>query len=174
MVIYSEYQSVGQSVLINFDLSASVNHKYQYCGGTAPSGYDDFDAGYYEGRVDLLLTILEDIFRLPSSGSGSGGTSDAPGTSVFKWALRQNSPNPVGGATEVRYQIARTSAVSIKIYNAMGQLVKTLVDGPAEPGRYAAHWDGRNLAGENVSSGVYFYKMQAGGFSATKKMLVVR
>jgi flagellar hook assembly protein FlgD len=74
----------------------------------------------------------------------------------------------------VRYQVERTSAVSIKIYNAMGQLVKTLVDGPAEPGRYAAKWDGRNLSGESVSSGVYFYKMQAGGFSATKKMLVVR
>jgi hypothetical protein len=161
-------------VLINFDLSASVNHKYRYCSGTAPSGYENFDQGCYEGRVDLLLTILEDIFGLPSSGSGTGGTSGAPGTSTFKWALHQNGPNPIAGATEVRYEVARTSAVSIKIYNAMGQLVRTLVDGPAEPGSYAAHWDGRNLAGENVSSGVYFYKMQAGGFNATRKMLVVR
>jgi hypothetical protein len=43
-----------------------------------------------------------------------------------------------------------------------------------EPGRYAAHWDGKNLAGERVASGVYFYKMASGQFSATKKILVVR
>jgi flagellar hook assembly protein FlgD len=43
-----------------------------------------------------------------------------------------------------------------------------------EPGRYAAHWDGKNFAGETVSSGVYFYKMNAGSFNATKKMLILK
>jgi flagellar hook assembly protein FlgD len=88
--------------------------------------------------------------------------------------LHQNAPNPSAGATTVRYEVARTSAVSIKIYNTQGQHVKTLVEGPVEPGRYIARWDGRNLAGESVSSGVYFYKMAAPGFAATRKMLVVR
>jgi hypothetical protein len=174
MAIYSEYQGMGQCVFVNFDLSASVNHQYRYCDGAAPSGYESFDAGYYEGRVDLMLTILEDIFGLPSGGSGSGGTSDVPERAVFKWALHQNAPNPVAGMTEVRYEVARPGAVSIKVYNAQGQLVKTLVDERMEPGRYAAHWDGKNLAGERVASGVYFYKMASGKFSATKKMLVVR
>jgi flagellar hook assembly protein FlgD len=64
--------------------------------------------------------------------------------------------------------------VSIKVYNAQGQLVNTLVDARMEPGRYSARWDGKNLAGERVASGVYFYKMAAGQFNATKKMLVVR
>jgi flagellar hook assembly protein FlgD len=52
--------------------------------------------------------------------------------------------------------------------------VTTLVDGPVEPGRYTARWDGRNFAGESVSSGVYFYKMTAPEYTATKKMLLVR
>ena len=174
MVIYSEYQGVGQSVLINFDLSASVNHEYQYCGGTSPSGYPDFDPGYYEGRVDLLLTILEDIFGLPSGGSGAGGTSGLPGADSFRWALHQNTPNPVVAGTELRYEVASRAAVSLKIYNAMGQLVSTLVDGPVAPGVHTAHWNGKNVAGERVSSGVYFCSMQSDQFSATRKMLVVR
>jgi hypothetical protein len=174
MAIYSEYQGVGQAVFVNFDLSASVNHERGYCDGNAPSGYEDFNAGHYDGRVDLLLTILEDIFGLPSGGSGTGGTSDVPGMGAYRWALHQNTPNPVAGMTEVRYEVARTTAVSIKVYNAMGQHVKTLVDEPVEPGRYLAQWDGTNLAGMKVSSGVYFYRMAAGAFSATKKMLVVK
>jgi hypothetical protein len=174
LVTYVEYQGVGQSALINFDLCGTINHTQQYCTGAVPAGYQSFTPGNYEGRTDLLLLILEDIFGLPSQGSGTGGTTDVPKQTAFKWALHQNAPNPVAGMTEVRYEVARSSAVSIKVYNAMGQLVNTLVDGRVEPGRYAASWDGRNFAGERVSSGVYFYKMNAAGFNATKKMLIVR
>ena len=175
MAIYTEYQGTGQCAFVNFDLCASINHAYAYCSGGAPPGFQSFTPGAYEGRVDLMLTILEDVFGLPSQGGGTGGTSGVPGTkSAFQWALHQNTPNPVAGMTEVRYEIARTSNVSIKVYNAMGQLVSTLVDNRVEPGRYAAHWDGKNSVGERVSSGVYFYKMNAGSFNATKKMLVVK
>jgi hypothetical protein len=52
--------------------------------------------------------------------------------------------------------------------------VTTLVDDRVEPGRYAAHWDGKNSYGDRVSSGVYFYKMNAANFNSTKKMLIVR
>ena len=160
--------------MINFDLCGTINHTYQYCDGTVPAGYDAFTPGNYEGRTDLLLMILEDIYGLPSQGSGTGGGTDVPKRTTFQWALHQNTPNPVAGMTEVRYEVARTSAVSIKVYNAMGQHVTTLVDGRVEPGRYAAHWDGKNSGGERVSSGVYFYKMNAGAFNATKKMLIVK
>jgi flagellar hook assembly protein FlgD len=70
--------------------------------------------------------------------------------------------------------VSRTSTVSIKVYSATGRLVATLVNGRVEPGRYAAYWDGSNSAGDQVSSGVYFYRMEAGDFSSVKKMLVVR
>jgi hypothetical protein len=174
MGIYVEYQNAGQCAYINFDLCAAINHTYQYCSGAAPAGYQAFVPGGYEGRVDLVRTILEDVFGLPSQGAGNGGTSDVPKQTAFRWALHQNTPNPVAGMTEVRYEVARSSDVSIKIYNAMGQLVSTLVDERVDPGRYAAHWDGRNFAGETVSSGVYFYRMSAGDFSATKKMLILK
>jgi hypothetical protein len=174
MGIYSEYQGVGQSVLINFDLCASINHTYGYCDGSAPLSRPTFAGGYYEGRVELMRTVLEDVFGLPSGGSGQGGTSAVPRKEVFQWALHQNSPNPVTYGTEVRYEVAQAGRVSIKVYNAQGQLVNTLVDDKMEPGRYLAHWDGRNSAGARVSSGVYFYKMASDRYNATKKMLVVR
>ena len=177
MVIYSEYQDTGQSVFINFDLSACINHESGYCDGSAPDGYEGFVAGNYEGRVELMLLILQDILGLPSTGYGSGGTYEVPEKPerpAFRWALHQNSPNPVAAQTHIRYEVARTSHVTIKVYNAMGRLVGTLVDERTAPGRYAVQWNGRTAGGEPVASGVYFYKMEAGGFCATRKMLVVR
>lgn len=174
MGIYVEYQGVGQSVLINYDLCASINHTYGYCDGSVPAGYQSFNPGYYEGRVEVVRSVLEDVFGLPSSGTGGGGTTDVPRTKVFKWALHQNTPNPVASRTQVNYEVASTCHVSLKVYDAQGRLVTTLVNEKMEPGKYFAHWDGTNSAGDRVSSGVYFYKMDAGRFNATKKMLVVR
>ena len=67
----------------------------------------------------------------------------------------------------------------IKIYDMAGRLVRTLDLGPKAPGAYmsrekAAYWDGRNKAGEQVSSGIYFYSMEAGSFRAMKKMVISR
>jgi flagellar hook assembly protein FlgD len=56
----------------------------------------------------------------------------------------------------------------------MGQLVRTLENRRLGPGPYSVHWDGTNSDGQTVSSGVYFYKMQADGFSATRKMMLLR
>ena len=111
---------------------------------------------------------------LPSLGAGQGGTSGTPETTKYRWALSQNSPNPCAVSTKIRFEVAKTTKVSIKVYNAMGQLVRTLKDGRLDPGRYSTHWDGTNTSGHRVSSGVYFYKMESGQFAATKKMLMVK
>jgi hypothetical protein len=165
----------GQCVFINYDLSAQVTHTATYCDGSTPAGVPTFAPGYYYGRVDLMRTILEDLFNLtPPFPGGGGGTSDLPKQTQFRWALGQNMPNPVASTTEIRFEVARTSNVSIKVYNAMGQLVRTLRNERMQPGRYSVHWDGTNRTGEKVSSGVYFYKMDAGKFRATHKMLIIK
>lgn len=174
MGIYVEYQGAGQSVLINFDLCASINHTTAYCDGSVPIGRQSFNAGTYEGRVELVRAVLEEIFGLPSNGSGSGGTTDVPKAAVFRWALGQNVPNPVMSTTQVSYEVATPTRVSIKVYDAQGRHVRTLVDAKVDAGKYLAHWDGMNAAGGRVSSGVYFYKMESDRFNATRKMLVVR
>jgi hypothetical protein len=172
--VYVETDGGGQCVFVNLDLSALVNHQEGYCSGVTPEPAFDFDAGRYVGRVELMRTILEDLFGLPSQGGGGGGTSDLASPAIYRWNLAQNTPNPCVMATDIRFEVARKGAVSIKLYNAVGQLVRTLVNERREPGRYSVRWDRTNSAGKRVSSGAYFYRMQAGEFLASRKMIVVK
>jgi len=64
--------------------------------------------------------------------------------------------------------------VSLKVYNIRGTLVKTLVDNVREPGRHTVFWDGKDDTGRQVSSGVYFYRMKAGDFVQTRKMVLLK
>ena len=94
-----------------------------------------------------------------------------------KTALLPNYPNPFNPETWIPYQLARDSAVLIRIYTANGTLVKTLQLGHQTAGIYqsrnrAAYWDGKNEIGESVASGIYFYALAAGDFNATGKMLI--
>jgi hypothetical protein len=167
----------GQCVFVNYDLCAFATHTRTYCDGSVD--WDDpppaYLPGAYFGRVELMRSILDDIFGLiPPFPGGGGGMSDIPKKTAFRWALTQNRPNPCVRSTEIRFEVARASRVSIKVYNALGQLVRTLENKRLEPGRYSVKWDGTNQLGRKVSSGVYFYKMDANKFSATKKMLVVK
>ena len=93
--------------------------------------------------------------------------------------LLQNYPNPFNPETWLPYQLARDANVNISIYNTKGQLVRTLLMGNQRTGVYvqkgkAAYWDGRDNEGERVASGVYFYTLQAGDFTATRKMVIMK
>ncbi len=92
-------------------------------------------------------------------------------------ALLPNYPNPFNPETWIPYQLAKPSEVSIAIYATDGKLVRTLDLGHHGVGVYqsrsrAAYWDGKNGLGESVASGVYFYTLTAGDFTATRKMLI--
>ena len=92
-------------------------------------------------------------------------------------ALLANYPNPFNPETWIPYQLAKPAEVSISIYSVNGTLVRTLSLGHQAVGMYqsrsrAAYWDGRNNIGEPVASGVYFYTLTAGDFTATRKMLI--
>ena len=91
--------------------------------------------------------------------------------------LLPNYPNPFNPETWIPYQLAAPSSVSIFIYATDGKLVRTLVLGHLAAGIYqnrsrAAYWDGKNEFGEPVASGLYFYTLTAGDFTATRKMLI--
>ncbi|MDP2884624.1 MAG: T9SS type A sorting domain-containing protein [Ignavibacteria bacterium] len=88
--------------------------------------------------------------------------------------LSQNYPNPFNPTTEIRFDIPKTSNVKMVVYDIMGRVVKTLVDQKMETGSHRISWNGRDLAGNTVSSGVYFYHISADGFAATKKMTLMK
>jgi immune inhibitor A len=105
--------------------------------------------------------------------------SPAPDARPARFALRQNFGNPFNPDTWIPYEVANEVDVTIRIYGTSGLLVRTLNLGRKPAGFYttrekAAYWDGRNEAGEEVASGIYFYTMVAGDFSATRKMIVER
>jgi hypothetical protein len=93
--------------------------------------------------------------------------------------LAQNYPNPFNPETWIPYQLAQKAYVTITIFDASGQIVRTIDVGYQPAGPYfskdrAVYWDGRNSFGETVASGIYFYSIRAGNFKAVKKMLIVR
>ena len=92
-------------------------------------------------------------------------------------ALLSNYPNPFNPETWIPYHLAKPADVTLTIYDVNGHIVRTLDVGHQRAGRYqdrarAAYWDGRNTHGEPVASGVYFYMLSAGDFTATRRMLI--
>lgn len=90
------------------------------------------------------------------------------------FSVSQNYPNPFNPTTVIEYSIPVTSRVSVRIYNILGQVVRTLVDENKLAGTYSVIWDGTNNSGKPVTSGVYFYLVKTDDFKETKKMTLIR
>jgi PKD repeat protein len=94
-----------------------------------------------------------------------------------QFALHQNFPNPFNAETELRYEIAGSESLhhtTLKIYNLIGQEVRTLVDDVQEPGYHTVTWDGKDEHGQGVSSGLYFCTLKAEGFQTTRSLVLLK
>ena len=107
--------------------------------------------------VDSIYTTISTADLLPNS-----------------YRLEQNYPNPFNPTTTIRYQIPQSEPVKLDIYNVRGQLVRALIRQQQNAGYHVVKWDGRNDQGNLVSSGLYFYKIQAGSFSQTRRMMLLK
>ncbi|MCK4672561.1 T9SS type A sorting domain-containing protein, partial [candidate division WOR-3 bacterium] len=92
----------------------------------------------------------------------------------YTYALLQNYPNPMRNNTTIRYQLPKKEKVSLKIYDVVGRLVRTLINELKEPGYYTIHWHGKDDRERKASAGVYFYRIQAGNYTNTKKMVLFK
>jgi hypothetical protein len=91
-----------------------------------------------------------------------------------QFGLSQNYPNPFNPSTVIQYQLAQDSHVGLTIYDILGQKIKTLVSGMQQAGYYNITWDGTNNSGNKVASGIYIYRLQAGNFTKTLKMNLLK
>ena len=160
VAIYNDVTDGGKVVYMSMEMAAMVD-------STSTRGR--------KGRSQLMSAVLSSLFAHTAQCPHFGGVSDdvvAGGS--FAYSLDQNRPNPFNPATDIAYSIRDAGKVTLKVYNVRGQVVKTLVDRPMQPGQYYAHWDGTNQHGQLVSSGIYFCKMQASDFSATRKMVLLK
>ncbi len=90
------------------------------------------------------------------------------------FALSQNYPNPFNPTTTINFQLPSSEKVTLDVYNTLGQKVKTLVNDFRNAGYYHIVWDGKNRAGREVASGIYLYRIEAGNFVETKKMILLK
>jgi hypothetical protein len=101
-----------------------------------------------------------------------GPASDVPeltGSLPHTFSVQQNYPNPFNPTTRIRYELPKTSHVTLTLFNTIGQQVATLVDGERSAGSYVLDFDAANLP-----SGAYFYRLLAGGYSSVKRMMIVK
>jgi flagellar hook assembly protein FlgD len=91
-----------------------------------------------------------------------------------KFMVEQNYPNPFNPATSIKFGIPEGNFVSVRIYNMLGQEVRTLVSGQMNAGTYNLLWDGKDDNGQSVTSGAYIYRVISGGSAITKKMMLLK
>lgn len=137
----------------------------------------------YDGLIlvdsnDLVNPQVQIIVRLTTVPVGieDEGTAGSSLPKVF--ALNQNYPNPFNPSTSIVYDIPESVGdkvpVTIVVYNMRGQQVTSLLNEEKAPGRYSVHWSGKNDSGEQMSSGIYLYKITAGDFVKVKKMVLLK
>ena len=147
-----------------------VNAPFDYAGEVARVVVREASEGAVQLRtVDLRdLNNNKDEVTLPGEG---GETPFVPVTT----ALMQNHPNPFNPTTTIAFEVAVSGNVRIEVYDVSGTLVRTLVNESKGVGRHVAIWDGRDSSGNQVHTGVYFYRMSAPGYtSQAKKMLLLK
>lgn len=92
----------------------------------------------------------------------------------MSYILYQNWPNPFNSSTSISYFLQRIANVCLKVYDLSGREVTMLVTGSQTSGLHHVNWDGTDGSGRPVSSGVYIYRLQAGAFKASQRMILLR
>ncbi|MCI0694203.1 PKD domain-containing protein [candidate division KSB1 bacterium] len=110
-----------------------------------------------------------------SNGSEDGEANEMTDIAAPEsYALAQNYPNPFNPETKIRFALPEASHVTVKIFNTLGENIRTLADGDFAPGTHALRWNARNERGAKVPSGIYFYQLVTPRFSETKRMILAK
>jgi len=178
---WAEVQSAGGMAVNDgqeIEMKLKGKHKYKY----------KFDKmGTLEKieapEIILLCTATDAVGNIgtatatpfdPEDGLNKTVASKIESTVPVEYALFQNYPNPFNPETEIRFQIPKSGHVVMRIFNTLGKEIRSLTDAQYVAGFHTIRWDGRDRHGNEVSSGIYFYQLQAGSFSQVKKMALIR
>ena len=144
------------------------------------------DSVYVDLNVTNGITYYYRLVALDSVGHKSLYSEETSATSnvitsveqtsryANSYQLNSNFPNPFNPTTAIHYEIAAASHVQLNIYNSMGRKVRSLVNRTQGPGTFKAVWDSRDDRGVAVASGIYFYRLRAGNYVASRKMLLLK
>ncbi|MGH1365591.1 MAG: FlgD immunoglobulin-like domain containing protein [Calditrichia bacterium] len=131
---------------------------------------------------DLAISPLNRKLRIGTHGNGayerplidgSVGVEPSPSNVTEAFTLYQNYPNPFNPETTIAFELSQREAVTLRIFNSLGQEVRTLIENNVRnAGRHEVSWNGRNNSGERVASGVYLYQLKAGSAATSRRMIL--
>ena len=121
-------------------------------------------------NANPITAIADNFGQFSSDMLTTNDNETLPG----KFALHPNYPNPFNPSTVISYDIAKSSDVSLVIYDMRGRTVNTLIRQDQNAGRYMVNWHGDDHFGNQVSAGVYIYKLQAGAKVFSRKMILMK
>ncbi len=142
-----------------------------------------FDVDYYVPLPAFIKALhfqstspvfLDEVRLSPPQMKSATAVATEEAATPDRFALRQNYPNPFNAASIIPYQVPREERVRLVIYNMLGQPVRTLVDDMQPSGAYHAVWNGLDSASREAASGIYLYRLQAGSFVQTRRLVLLR
>jgi len=156
-----------------------ADHKdgiYLPVGEKAVPAADSPSGGVYEFRDPTIRPNRTYWYKLEEQTSSGVGQVFGPYSVIWRIAYRldQNAPNPFNPVTSIRFAVAADGPVRLRIYDVSGRLVRTLVDGMRRADVYTERWNGTDSHGIPVATGMYFYRLEAGRFVKTRKMLLLK
>ena len=146
----------------------------QWMADYATSPDCKWDPDYLNVKKDGVRYSMDEVIFCLNEGTGITDVDGNPNVIPLEYSLGSNYPNPFNPTTQIEYALPVSNHVSIKVFNSLGQKVKTLVDRQMTPGTHHTNWDGTNDAGNVVPSGLYFYKMESSHFNSVKRMLLLK
>jgi hypothetical protein len=162
-LIYSTFIG-GNSWDVGFSIAINANEDIYLTGSTESSNYP-----VTSGVLQTVLNGTKNAFLTKLNLSTAEFVRPNNPTAPDKFELMQNFPNPFNPSTTINYSVPKTSLVKIKVYDILGKEITTLVNEEKSAGNYSVQFIGGNL-----SSGIYFYRMQAGNFVGTQKLILLK
>ena len=144
-----------------------------YIGGDSDPPLDNRSMYYTTSSGWVSYPTADFMVTAYVSDQPVGVEGQATGELPLTFDLKQNYPNPFNPSTVIAYQVPQNEMVTLEIYNALGQKVRTLVNETLEAGQYEITWDGKNGSGNQLSSGIYLYRITAGNYTKVMKMVPI-
>ncbi len=151
----------GTGNVTSFNAVSSPNSD-SYTDGTSFIALENINAVGNVINADLIV------------GFAAGIDDDQNGNLPSSIALEQNYPNPFNPSTTIDFSLSYSSDVTLEVYNVLGELTGTLINRPLSAGNYSVEWNGTDNSGNNVASGIYFYRLKSNGEAKSMKMLLLK
>ncbi len=176
---------VALALLMALSVTTALAQQYELrgisisCGGNTVATSANFRVGLTSGQT-VAGSAESPNFRAffglwkPQTGLSLIVAEDEYAALPERFYLGQNYPNPFNPSTTIEFALSSAEWVQLAIYNSLGQRITTLVDQPLGVGTYQVKWDGFDQRGGKVASGIYHYRLEAGDYALSKKMLLLK